>query len=234
MTLREIRSRLSSLKAAGFIPSLRKGPAGIGLTLEKALGLAESNLAIPDIGGRIELKATRTNSQSMVTLFTFNRAVWARKQKEVLEKYGYTDAENRRSLYSSVFHKQANPQNLEIVTDKSNNKIHLHHASGALLATWSTYTIVGKFVSKLERLLMVTADSRQNEVSGTEEFWFNQAHLLESPSPDNFLTAFAHSQIAVDVRMHLTSTGTVRNHGTAFRIKEKSIINLYASRRKIL
>ena len=234
MTLREIQERLSSLKETGFIPSVRKGPTGIGFTLEKALGLSESNLAIPDIGGRIELKATRTQSQSLVTLFTFNRAVWARRPKEIVEQYGYTDAENRRSLYSTVFRNQPNPQQLKIVPDTPGNKIHLHHESGALLATWSVYVIVGKFISKLERLLLVSADSRQNADSGMEEFCFHQAYLLENPSPENFLATFENAQIAIDVRMHLKPAGTVRNHGTAFRIREKDLANLYATKRKIV
>ena len=234
MTLQEIQKRLAALKDAGFVPSRRKGPTGIGLTLEKSLDLAESNLAVPDIGGRIELKATRKNSQSMVTLFTFNRAAWARPQKEIIEQYGYADADGRKALYSSVFHRQKNPQDLEITLDKAEHKVHLRHASGAPLATWSIYTIVGKFVSKLERLLVVLADNRQNETSGREEFWFNRAYLLENPSPENFLSAFENAQIAIDVRMHLKAGGTVRNHGTGFRIKEPDIINLYADRRKIL
>ena len=234
MTLREIQNQLLILKQTGFIPSIRKGPTGIGHTLEAALNLTENNLAIPDIGGRIELKATRKNSKSLVTLFTFNRAVWKLPQKEIIENYGYRDEKGRQSLYSSVFHNQPNPQNLEIKLDTQNNKVHLHHRSGALLATWSIYTIVGKFISKLERLLIVLADNRTNKLSGKEEFLFNEAYLLETPSPENFLLALENSQIGIDIRMHLKDTGTVRNHGTGFRMAESNIVNLYADKRKIL
>jgi len=193
-----------------------------------------SNLAIPDIGGRVELKATRKNSNSMVTLFTFNRAVWQVNQKEIIENYGYLDDKNRQSLYSTVFYGQSNPQNLNIKIEKSQNKVHLYHNSGVLLATWSTFTIVGKFISKLERLLIVLADNRLNDATGKEEFLFNEAYLLDNPSPDNFLKAFENSHIAIDLRMHLKDTGVVRNHGTGFRIKENNIPNLYADRKKIL
>jgi len=234
MTLKEIQNKLAILKEKGFVPSKRKGPTGIGHTLEQELNLTETNLAIPDIGGRVELKATRKNSNSMVTLFTFNRAVWQIHQKEIIENYGYLDEQNRQSLYSTVFHGQPNPQNLRIEIDKSQNKVHLYHNSGALLATWSVFTIVGKFISKLERLLVVLADNQINDVSGKEEFLFNEAYLLENPSPDNFLDAFENSQIAIDLRMHLKSTNTVRNHGTGFRIKEDNILNLYADRKQIL
>lgn len=234
MTLKEIQNKLKTLKEKGFVPSRRKGPTGIGHTLEQELNLSETNLAIPDIDGRVELKATRKNSNSMVTLFTFNRSVWQLHQKEIIKKYGYLDEQNRQSLYSTVFYGQPNPQNLKIEIDKSQNKVHLYHNSGVLLATWSVFTIVGKFITKLERLLVVLADNQLNDVSGKEEFLFNEAYILENPSPDKFLNAFENSQIAIDLRMHLKSTGTVRNHGTGFRIKENNILNLYAVRKQIL
>ena len=137
-------------------------------------------------------------------------------------------------MYSTVFYGQQNPQNLNIEIDKSVNKVNLYHNSGILLATWSVYTIIGKFISKLERLLVVLADNRINNDSGKEEFLFNEAYLLENPSPDNFLNAFENSQVAIDLRMHLKDIGTVRNHGTGFRIKENKIINLYGDRKQIL
>ncbi len=234
MTLKEIQSSLVILKEKGFVPSRRRGPTGIGHTLEQELNLTETNLAIPDIGGRVELKATRRNSNSMVSLFTFNRTVWKLHQKEIIETYGYLDDQKRQSLYSTVFHGQPNPQNLKIEIDKRRNKVHLYHSSDVLLATWDMYIIVGKFISKLERLLIVLADNQLSDESGKEEFLFNEAYILEDPSPDNFINAFENSQIAIDLRMHLKSTGTVRNHGTGFRIKENNIPNLYASRKKIL
>ena len=58
MTLKEIQNNLEELKNRGFIFSHRKGPTGIGHTLEQELKLNETNLAIPDIGGRVELKAS--------------------------------------------------------------------------------------------------------------------------------------------------------------------------------
>jgi hypothetical protein len=76
MTLQEIQRDLKRLKDKGYISSLRKGPTGIGYTLEKELNLKENNIAIPDIGGRVELKATKINASSLITLFTFNKGVW--------------------------------------------------------------------------------------------------------------------------------------------------------------
>ena len=233
MNLKEIQKRLEGLKERGYIKTHRKGPTGIGHTLEQELQLDENNLAIPDLGGRVELKANRKKSGSMVTLFTFNRSVWQVPQKEVIEIYGYIDEKSRKSLYSTVFHGTTNPQGLEIQIDRENHKVHLCHKD-KILGTWSVFTIVGKFVTKLERLMVVFADNRINEETGKEEFHFNEAYLLDKPEPDNFLHAFEKGLIAIDVRMHLKPTGSVRNHGTGFRIDERNIPSLYENRKQMI
>ena len=45
----------------GSFKLAEKDQTGIGHTLEQELQLEENNLAIPDLGGRVELKATNLN-----------------------------------------------------------------------------------------------------------------------------------------------------------------------------
>ncbi|WP_340690516.1 hypothetical protein [Hydrogenobacter thermophilus] len=51
-------------------------------------GVRENNIPIPDIGGRVEIKTIRRDSQSLITLFTFNKGVWHMKQNELINTYG--------------------------------------------------------------------------------------------------------------------------------------------------
>ncbi len=76
MTLKEIERRLHALKAMGYIPAGRHGSTGVGHTFEQKMGLSETNIPVPDLGGRVEIKTTRRDSDSLVTLFCFNRGVW--------------------------------------------------------------------------------------------------------------------------------------------------------------
>lgn len=87
-------------------------------------------------------------------------------------------------------------------------------------------------MTKLGRVLFVTADTRLKDAK--EEFHFNEAYILENPSPEKFIEAFDKSLIAVDIRMHLKESGTVRNHGTGIRIFEKDIPQLYQKRRELI
>jgi len=100
------------------------------------------------------------------------------------------------------------------------------------VAEWSTYVIAGKFMTKLDRLLLILADNKiQNDF---EHFHFNEAYLLENPTPEKFLEAFQKNELIIDIRMHLKESGGVRNHGTAFRIAEKHLKDLYAKQRRLL
>jgi len=234
MTLKEIQKRLSTLKEKGYVPTRRSGPTGIGHTLEQELNLDETNIAIPDIGGRIELKANRRDTSSLITLFTFNRGVWQIPQKEVIEKYGYIDKDNRKALYNTIYVGKQNSQGLILTIDKKNNQVKLtHKKKKKTVAVWSIYTIVGKFISKLERAIFVFAQTRFDK-DGKEEFYFDKAYLLEQPSPDKFMKAFGKSLIAIDIRMYLKESGAVRNHGTGIRIFEKDILQLYGKRRELI
>ena len=226
MSLPELRARLEQLNAEGFVPSERSGPTGIGYTLETRLGLAENNLPIPDIGGREEVKATRANTNNLITLFTFNRAVWKYKSKELIERWGYVDNRGRPAIYATVSTQQVNPQGFQLSVSDDDNYLHMAHVpSETMLAEWGMYHIVGKFVTKFERMLFVHADSRR--INGQESFHYNKAEILSEPSDLTFKDSFADGIVTIDVRMYLRPNGTARNHGTAFRIHEHNLPSLF-------
>ncbi len=100
------------------------------------------------------------------------------------------------------------------------------------IAEWSTYVIAGKFMTKMDRMILGLANSK--EIDGKEYFHYTEALLLENPTPEKFLEAFNKSEMLIDIRMHLKLSGGVRNHGTAFRISEKNLKLLYAKQRKLL
>jgi len=230
MRLPEIISILRTLNEEGYIQTQRKGPTGIGHLIETRFGLNETNVAVADIGGRVEIKATRRNATSLITLFTFNRGVWRVSQSELINKYGYIDEKNRTALYNSVTN-IPNSQGFYIDLDENKNIIILKNDQ-TTIAEWSLFTVVGKFMTKLDRLLLIFADSMyENDI---ECFHFNEAWLLERPTPENFIESFRNNKIIIDIRMHLKENGGVRNHGTAFRIAENNLLSLFADQRRLI
>ena len=227
MQLLKLRKLLQEVSDLGFVPSERKGPTGIGRTLESLLDVSENNLPIPDIGGRTEIKATRSTANNLITLFTFNKMAWRKPQPTVILGWGNPDeVKNRHSLYCTVSAASPNRQGLQVmVTDNSETISVIDAATQEVIASWDLFHIVGKFMVKFERLLLVHADTRKSEKG--EEFHFNQASLLTEPSAKTFRDSFLLGKAVIDIRMHLKPSGVPRNHGTGFRVHEHDLPYLF-------
>jgi len=229
MEIEELKDKLREVKDKGWIISKRRGNTGIGYTLESLLDIEENNLKTPDFGN-IELKSQRKNVSNRITMFTFNRAVWKIKQKDMIETYGYIDATNRKALYCTV-NITPNQQGLYIKVE--DELLRLYHVDGTLIAEWKIKDLVKTFQEKMPALIEVLADTRINS-EGKEEFFFNEAYFLKNPDIDNFIALVKKGIIIIDVRMHLKKNGAVRNHGTAFRIDEQFLLLCFANKEKLI
>jgi len=220
----DLTTKLKEIAILGFVPTVRNGDTGIGHTFEKYFGITENNIPIPDIGGRVEIKTCRKASSSMITLFTFNRAVWLKPQIEIIREYGIS-VDSRINLYSTLFYGQKNERGLYIDFDETRNLISLCGKQFEILAQWDLYVIVGKFNSKLSRVLFVSAESQ--DIDGKEHFHFNEANILIEGDSRKFIKAMREGKIAIDIRMHLPQNRGVRNHGTGFRCFLHTLKDLY-------
>lgn len=229
MNIKTLETKLQEIKNKGYVVSLRKGNTGIGYTLETLLGITENNIKLPDLGS-IELKSKRKSASTPVTMFTFNKAVWKVKPKEVISTYGYQDTTGRKALYCFVSSKP-NPQGLYLAT--TNTSLQMRHADGTLLAEWQADDLAETFKRKMPALVLVQAESRVNSAE-KEEFFYNEAYLLSVPSGKKLLEMIAQDEILVDVRMHINWRGSVRNHGTAFRTDESKLINCFSKKMYLL
>ena len=229
MDINELKHALAGIKRRGYVASLRRGNTGIGYTLETLLGVRENNLALPDLG-EIELKAHRRGASSLITLFTFNRGAWKIPQADVVNAYGYEDTTGRQALYCIV---SSSPNNQGFYLRIVGDGIWLRHVNGASIAQWSGQTLIRRFAEKMPALVFVQADARENS-SNREEFWFDEAHLLTNPNVHNFLDLIGNDRIRIDLRMHLRPNGSVRNHGTGFRIDERYLSLCFGNRERLI
>ncbi len=233
MRLKTLTKKLEDLKKEGFIESLRRSSTGIGYTLETKLELDETNIPVPDLGGRVEIKTARRDASSLVTLFTYDKDAWIIHQKEVIKEYGYLDKKGRQALKSTVHYDDPNSLDLYLKIDEENNILELYHTDGTHLASWDLFIVISKFHSKLAKLLFVLADRRRN-ASGKEEFHYNEAYLLTEPAIRDFKEGFREQSVKLDLRMHLKESGAVRNRGTGFRAREKDMIKLYSKKKRLI
>jgi|AntAceMinimDraft_17_1070374.scaffolds.fasta_scaffold191281_1 hypothetical protein len=229
MELEKLKIKLEKIKEKGWIESKRRGNTGIGYTLESLLDIKENNLKLPDFGD-IELKSQRKNVSNRVTMFTFNRAVWKIRQKDLIEKYGYIDTNKRKALYCTS---NTKPNNQGLFLEVTENNLILNHVDGTLIAEWKINNLIKAFKEKMPALIAVFADTRINSEE-KEEFYFNEAYFLKNPDIDNFIDLLKKDIIIVDIRMHLKKNNAVRNHGTAFRIDEKFLYLSFSKKVKLV
>lgn len=219
-TVETITENLREIKSRGYIPSQRRGGTGVGHTLEQLLGLNENNFTVPDLG-EVELKATRENANSLITLFTLDRNVWKTQQQDIILKHGLVEQE-RRNLYVT-FSGFNSIRGLR--TSISEDALLLTNTSNELLAQWKFESILAQFHKKVRHLILVNVKSRKEQ--NQEYFHYHQATfysgwLLRWHIPK----LFRNGTIVLDLRMHLKAN-TVRNHGSAFRIHESHLTQIY-------
>lgn len=220
MTLDEFIEKFREIKAKGYIPSTRKGPTGIGHTLESCLGITENNISLPDLH-EIELKAHRTNVNSLITLFTFNKKVWKMPPLDAVKKYGSKDKIGRLGLYYTMSLK---PNSAGLLLSIGKMDISVRHISGEIIAVWELKALANRFIQKIPALLFVSTFTEERD--GKEYFHFYRAQLMQGTSPELLADQFQAENILVDLRLHDKLT-MARNHGTGFRAYEDKLPFLF-------
>ncbi len=220
MTLFEFSQRFTEIRAMGYVKSMRKGPTGIGYTLESLLDIRENNDAHPDIEGA-ELKAHRTEQNGMITLFTFNNKAWRIPPLEAVKKYGSFDANGRQGLYYTMSVKPNSAGLFLYVTDTD---ISVRHIDGTIIAEWQMIHVSERFHQKLPALVFVSAFTEERD--SIEYFNYHRAQLMKGTSMELLADQFRAEHILVDLRLHDKGT-MARNHGTGFRTFEDKLPQLF-------
>jgi hypothetical protein len=225
--IEEFKKELKKIADKGYIESLRSSDTGIGFTLESYLGIKENNVPFADLGNDIELKAFRKDSTSLLTLFTCEpQPEGGDRDRELLEKFGYKKRDNLRQkeLYCTINSSTFNPQTLKLEVE--DDRIKIVSDKEKINIYWAAQQLKERFIQKIPKLIVVKADARIKDNS-REEFHFNEAYFLKGFSFESFKNMVSKDIITVDFRMHLRENGTVRNHGTAFRIRKSKLENCF-------
>ncbi|ARN56364.1 MvaI/BcnI family restriction endonuclease [Sedimentisphaera salicampi] len=226
MKLEEFTEKFQELRDKQYVRSLRKGPTGIGYTFETMMGIDENNFALSDIP-QAEIKTHRQNSQSMITLFTFNNKAWQIPPLEAIKKYGSEDSNGRLGIYFTM---KLKPNSQGLFLHLTETDISVRHISGEIVAVWQIDSLVKRFKEKIPALIFVSAFTEQR--GDIEYFHFYRAQLLEQITHANLLNQFKEENVFVDLRLHDKGT-RARNHGTAFRVYEHKLPLIFGKRRDL-
>jgi len=233
MDLKTLKKKLQKIKKQGFIKTHRVGDTGIGKTLEDLLDIQENNIPLHDISGVAELKAYRKGATSMLTLFTLEPLPrGGNRDKLLLDNFGYSKRNNQRSkeLHSTLLCRRYNNQGLKLSVEK--DKIRIQGKGKRLNIYWDMKRVEKKFHDKLPALVYVLADKKM--VKNKEHFHFNEAYLLTDFDFASFKKMVKKDEIVVDFRMYYRPNGSIRNHGTGFRIKINKLYHAFKNKKKLI
>ncbi|MCD6473247.1 glycosyl hydrolase [Candidatus Aerophobetes bacterium] len=234
ITYPQLIQKLKAIKKMGYIKTHRAGNTGIGKTLEDLLGITENNIPGPN-AAMIELKSARKKAKSMLTLFT-KSPLPSKANSVLLKRFGYESArENeRKELHTTVnaqeFNTLKGKPGFKISIQK--DKINLVTVEDEVVGYWDKETLKNSFERKLPKLLYVKAESRGK--GSNEEFWFNEAWLLNGFNFDSFLNALRERTILVDIRIGQYPDGRPHDHGTGFRIFPDKLELCFKNRERIM
>jgi hypothetical protein len=225
----ELLAKFDEIKAKGFIKTLRQGATGVGYTFETMMGIKENNDNWADFKG-IEIKTFRSSELKMnraeKTNLFLKEPRWLdglHNMAERVRKYGYVDDMGRHALYSTV-KIDANSHQLKFAIIHASDKIEIQRQS-IPISFYQYIDIKKRLEEKLNETAFIAAQNRG--LGTTEEFHYRTLTYCMNPSVSSFISLLASGNIMLELRMHIGSSGTVRNHGSAFRVMKNKIPDLF-------
>ena len=224
--------KIRAIKKLEYVKTHRNGNTGIGKTLEDLLGITENNIPGPN-GKMIELKSARTDATSMLTLFT-KSPMPAKANLLLLNKVGYKSSKGRKELHTTLnaldFNNIKGKPGLQISVKR--NKLVIIDPKGNEYGYWDKETLKKSFERKLPKIVYVKAESRGK--GAKEEFWYNEAWLLNGFSFANFIKLINDGVVLVDVRIGQYPDGRPHDHGTGFRVSPRKLDMCFSNRKRIV
>lgn len=222
----ELLDLIQEISRRGYIPTLRPGDTGIGMTLETHLGIAANANKTPDYKG-IEIKAKRLRGKkpNRVTLFS-QVPNWSMSPIgsawNLLSTYGYQRGGKLR-LNHEINALAPNSLGFQLEVDAARDWLKQNHVDTIAeakrhVATWEMEKLRTRLAEKHPQTFWVGARCRGRGVG--EEFHYIQVEHTRTPKVRNFDALLEGGLISVDYLMSRNdpSREVVRDHGYLFKI----------------
>lgn len=212
----------------GFVPTMRKGSTGVGYTLETLLEIEENNSPGGDFMG-MEIKTFRDadigldDAEKMNLFLKEPKWIDGLKSAERVARYGYVDENGRTALYSTVTIEQ-NSHGFSFQIQNDRSRVWLNYDSQHV-AFWTREILEKRLTEKHSETVFVSARSRGS--GRKERFHYYGVTWCREASVDAFMDMISEGDVMLELRMHLKESGSTRNHGSAFRIKQNRIRDLF-------
>ena len=215
--------KYKTIKSKGFIKSQRSGDGAAGNTFEDELGLKENNIAAPDIEGN-EVKVKRKGASGLQTLFN-KEGEWQMKQIEFLEEYGFPHTKYIGEMSGqSTITKSPNKRGFYYESDDDYLYVKVDDVT---IVRWDWDELVKRFDKKFPNCIKILAETIKDK--GVEYFHYNEIYLYKGTTKEKFRELIENDLISIDFRLYTqyNKGKSIRNRGTAFRIKDENMDKLF-------
>jgi len=226
---RELLSKLQEISHLGYLSSSVSGDTGVGMTLEKYLGILPNSSKEPDYKG-IEIKAARQKivNPNRVNLFA-KTPDWENSNycaNKLLYDFGYLK-DGRQQLYCTVTANRPNPQGLFLLVDDKNDVLFgcaKMDGQTVFLVQWEMQLLRDSLKAKHHETFWVKADVRKE--LGSEYFHYRNVIHTRKPQIHLLSTLLDTGIITMDYTLSEKPKG-VRDHGYLFKIKPENVQLLF-------
>lgn len=245
--------RLNAISARGWIDNARHGNhGGVGNTLEDLLGIEENNLPIPN-AAEWELKAHRSGSASLVTLFHSEPSPRAVRfvPSVLLPFYGWPHKgagtkypASEMSFRQTISGDRRSDRGFVVIVDRPARKVRISFDASAVdprHSEWLNLVASRVGVGDLAPYPYWGFDDLAHDAGaklhnsffveaavrrheGREQYHYQRVLMLKKFAIDGLLAGIENGDVYVDF-----DARTGHNHGTKFRIRASALPFLYAT-----
>ena len=229
-----------AVRNKGWIETKRKGPTGVGYTLETLLSIPENSFAIPDFND-IEVKAMRVFSKKRIHLFNAEPdGDYLYPHERIINTIGYPCKKNPRykvfmsAAYGNEYTDLGYSKKLKIYVNWDSEKVEFlvtdkHYNNVKIDISWSFALLKSKLDTKIRKLALISALNKFE--NGKEYFYYNWIEFYENKGFDAFLHLIEDGTIKICFKIGVYTegikTGKIDNHGTDFSLKEEDLEKLF-------
>jgi hypothetical protein len=167
----------------------------------------------------------------MLTLFT--KSPEGITNAEIRERFGYPDKEypNIKIVHQTITNGVDNGRWFSYEIDEAEDKLVIE-GKGKIVGYYNLGFLKEKAIEKIGNgLILVLAESKKER--GHEYFHYKEAYILKDLDPKKFLL---HSKYDIRLGVYHSGekAGQPHDHGSAFRVTEKDIPELFKIKERIL
>ncbi|MCC6423228.1 MAG: hypothetical protein IT447_07085, partial [Phycisphaerales bacterium] len=233
--LAQLLEKFDTVKAKGWVKTMRAGDTGIGYTFETLLGIKENNDQTADYQGiEIKCKGARADGHlgaGKINLFQA-APIWADKltARQRIRELG---ARGNNGLFACHSQVTTIPNNLDLllaVMDQQ-EKVDLQKQS-RMLGHWPYESLQNRLIEKHSRAVFIKARTQGKGVD--MQYQYEELVYCDRPDIRRFIKLLMQDKIVFEFTMRERSNGTVRNHGYPWRLSRADFLgDLFAFRLKL-